>query len=234
MVLSVMVRLTVPLPRCCAHPWLQLLQLEGGVSGNPARWQHAHADMSVTNSHENITATAAQSVPSSNGWEVKNWETGTWDTPLPAGVSLLGLQRGLVGGAAKDRSVLTTASWLAVDTCPYELLRYRQGGRRAVTNLEDLPPQSCGGHWRDELRGCADSRLQAMHFTSVPLMDAYAGSLINADQFRARLQIFAVGSTRIPCSLWWVFSQKAANSVLAVAWNGLSRRYFRSSLLIRC
>ena len=44
----------------------------------------------MTYSHENITATATQSVPSSNGWEVKNWETGTWDTPLPAGVSLLG------------------------------------------------------------------------------------------------------------------------------------------------
>ena len=70
------------LPRCCAHPWLQLLQLEGGVSGNPARWQHAHADMSVTNSHENITATAAQSVPSSNGWEVKNWESPSWRVSL--------------------------------------------------------------------------------------------------------------------------------------------------------
>jgi hypothetical protein len=36
---------------------------------------------------------------------------------------------------------------------------------------------------------------------SAPEMDAYAGSLINADKFRVWLQIFAVSSIRIPCSL---------------------------------
>jgi hypothetical protein len=35
----------------------------------------------MLHSHGNITATATQSVPSSNGWKVKNWETGTWDPP---------------------------------------------------------------------------------------------------------------------------------------------------------
>ena len=58
---------------------------QSGALATRPRWMWV-----MTYSHENITATAAQSVPSSNGWEVKNWETGTWDTPLPAGVSLLG------------------------------------------------------------------------------------------------------------------------------------------------
>jgi hypothetical protein len=104
-----------------------------------------------------------------------------------------------------------------------------------VTNLEDLPPQSCGGHWRDERRGCADSRLQAMHFTSVPFMDAYAGSLINADQIPARLQIFPVNSTKIPSSLRSVFNQKGSklDACRRLKWTFMPR-FSRNSLLIRC
>jgi hypothetical protein len=121
-----------------------------------------------------------------------------------------------------------------------------KGGRMAVvTNLEDLPPQSCGGHWRDELRGCAGSRLQAMHFTSVPLMDAWTlgrldayldpGSLINADQIPARLQIFPVNSAKIPSSLRSMFNQKGSKrgACRCLKWD-FHAEILRNSLLIRC
>ena len=70
---------------------------------------------------------------------------------------------------------------------------------------------------------------------SVPEIDAYAGSLIDGDQFPVRLQIFPVNFARIPCSFSWVFGHKGSNlRCLLRLGMVLAPVFFGNSQLIRC
>jgi hypothetical protein len=49
------------------------IAVAGGLDPKPQWWECSY----LLHCYGDITATDAQSVPLSNGWEVRNWETGT-------------------------------------------------------------------------------------------------------------------------------------------------------------